>query len=122
MKLLIDANLSPRLVEPLVAEGYGVRHVSDIGLQRASDATIFERAAQDSYVVVTADSDFPMMLAARRASSPSVVLLRHVTVLSRDEHVALLIPNLRVVADDLRGGAVVSLSPTRLAVRRLPIA
>lgn len=83
MKLLIDANLSPRLVEPLAVEGYGVEHVSDIGLQRASDETILERAAQGRYVVVTADSDFPMMLAASRAEGPSVVHLRHVTELSR---------------------------------------
>lgn len=69
----------------------------------------------------TADSDFPMMLALRRAGRPSVVLLRHVTHLPRSVQAALLVANLPIVSLDLTAGAVVSLSPTRLAVRDLPI-
>ncbi|MGH3589171.1 MAG: hypothetical protein ACRDQ0_22915 [Pseudonocardia sp.] len=62
-----------------------------------------------------------MLLALRRATSPSVVLLRHVNELSRVEQGALLIANLPEVLDDLEAGAIVSLSPTRMAVRPLPI-
>ena len=50
------------------------------------------------------------------------MLLRHVAELSWPEHQALLLANLPSVLEDLQAGAVVSLSPTRLAVRRLPIA
>ncbi len=62
-----------------------------------------------------------MMLALRRATSPSVVLLRRVAELSPDEHVRLLLANLTSVTEDLERGVIVSLSPTRLAVRDLPI-
>ncbi|WP_219416742.1 hypothetical protein [Pseudonocardia nigra] len=62
------------------------------------------------------------LLALRRTASPSVVLLRHVNELPREAQSALLIANLPTVLDDLGCGAIVSLSPTRMAVRRLPIA
>lgn len=70
---------------------------------------------------MTADSDFGALLAMRRSTSPSVVHLRHVAELVAEEHVTLLVANLPQIADDLVRGAIVSLSPTRLAVRDLPI-
>ena len=121
MRFLLDANLSPQLVSALTAAGHASRHVDEIGLLKASDVTIFDRAAADGDVLITADSDFTNLLAARGSSGPSVVLLRHVAELPWREHEALLIANLPVVLADLAEGAVVSLSPTRLAVRRLPI-
>jgi len=121
VRFLLDANLSPKLVTALTAAGLACRHVDEIGLLRASDVTIFDRAAADGDVLITADSDFTNLLAARGSSGPSVVLLRHVAEQPWREHEALLIANLPVVLADLEEGAVVSLSPTRLAVRRLPI-
>jgi hypothetical protein len=38
-----------------------------------------------------------------------------------DAHTALLTANLRSIAADIERGAIVSLSPTRLAIRDLPI-
>ena len=82
---------------------------------------IFDRAVEDGFVVVTADSDFGMLLALRRAASPSVVQLRHVGELRPDAHIDLLAANLPTIQDDLEVGAIASLSPTRLAVRDLPL-
>ena len=121
MSFLLDANLSPRLVEGLTSAGHDVRHVDGMGLLGATDEVIFTRAAEDGDVLITADSDFSMLLAARGASGPSVVLLRHVAELPWPVHLALLVDNLPAVLQDLEAGAVVSLSQTRLAVRRLPI-
>ncbi|WP_026533770.1 DUF5615 family PIN-like protein [Arthrobacter sp. H14] len=121
MRLLLDANLSPKLVEPLTTVGYESIHVADVGLLRSSDDAIFEYAANEGYVVITADSDFPMMLALRHTSRPSVVLLRHITELPRHRQGELLAENLPLVEEDLHKGAIVSLSPTRLAVRDLPV-
>lgn len=122
MKFLLDANLSPRLVNSLNAAGYQARHVEHLELLAAPDATIFDQAAADGDIVITADSDFSSLLAARRTARPSVILLRHVAELSWQVPGELLIANLPLVVDDLSAGAVVSLSQTRLAVRRLPIA
>jgi predicted nuclease of predicted toxin-antitoxin system len=121
VRLLLDANLSPRLVAELRDAGYEALHVADLGLLSASDELIFERAATDQWTVVTADTDFSMLLALRAAASPSVVLLRGVAELTWTAHAGLLVANLEAVATDLDRGAVVSLSPTRLAVRMLPL-
>lgn len=121
MRFLLDANLSPRLAEALSHAGFDVRHVVELGLVGASDTAIFDRAAADGDVVITADSDFSMLLASRRSVGPSVILLRQVAELSWTAHFELLTANLPAVRADLEAGAVVSLSPARLAVRRLPI-
>ena len=117
MRLLLDANLSPRLLEPLRDAGYDVAHVGDLDLIAASDPEIFDHAVADGFAVVTTDSDFPMLLALRRAESPSVIHLRHVAELGPDGHVELLLANLPTIAAELERGVVVSLSPTRLAIR-----
>ncbi len=108
MKLLIDANLSPRVAEALRSAGFEAAHVVELDLLTATDDEIFDRAAEEGLVVVTADSDFGNLLAMRRATSPSVVHLRHVAELLTDAHVALLVANLPQVADDLERGAIVS--------------
>ncbi len=120
MKFLIDANLSPRVAAVLRERGVDSTHVIEIGLMTASDTEIFDRAVDDGFVVVTTDSDFPMLLALRRATNPSVIHLRRVSELTPEQHASLLATNLPAVAEDLEQGSVVSLSPTRLAVRRLP--
>lgn len=121
MNLLLDANLSPRVAEALRAEGFDAVHVVDLDLVTATDDEIFDGASEKGLVVVTADSDFGALLAVRRATSPSVVHLRHVAELVPEEHLGLLVANLPQVAEDLERGAIVSLSPTRLAVRDLPL-
>lgn len=121
MKLLVDANLSPRVADGLRQAGFEAVHVVDLGLVTASDDEIFDRATAEGLTVVTADSDFGMLLALRRATSPSVVQLRHVAELAPEDHVALLGANLPQIAEDLDRGAIASMSPTRLAVRDLPI-
>jgi predicted nuclease of predicted toxin-antitoxin system len=121
MKLLLDANLSPKLATPLSEAGHAVTHVADLGLLTADDTAILQRAETDGYVLVTADTDFPMLVALRRASSPSVVLLRGVAELPMARHAELLVANLPSVAEDLEGGVIVTISPSRVRVRTLPI-
>jgi len=82
MRLLLDANLSLALAEPLTAAGYDVAHVVDVGLLRANDEAIFEQAVEEGYVVVIADSDFPMMLAVRETYLGHAVLPGYVVRLS----------------------------------------
>ena len=121
MRLLLDANLSPSLIVGLKGAGFEALHVGDVDLLTASDAAIIEHARANDLVVVTVDSDFAAMLAIAGAARPSVVQLREVGELAPPAHLALLVANLAAVADDLEVGAIVSLSPTRLAVRRLPV-
>lgn len=121
MRLLLDANLSPRVAEALRESGFDAVHVADLELVTASDDVILDRANAAGFVVVTADSDFGALLALQRATSPSVLHLRRVAELAPEQHAALLAANLPQIAEDLERGAIVSLSPNRLAIRDLPI-
>ncbi len=121
MRLLLDANLSPQLVTHLGALAVDAIHVQVVGLLRASDDEIFAYATQHQMVVVTADTDFPMMLALRQTHTPSVVLLRGIAELSPSSLASLLAENLGTVADKLDRGAVVSLSTRSLRWRQLPL-
>lgn len=50
MRLLVDANLSPRLLAPLRNEGFDTTHVADIGLDTATDSVIFDLAGSEGFV------------------------------------------------------------------------
>jgi len=122
VNLLVDANLSPAVAAELRDAGHDAVHVIDVGLATALDTEIVDYADANDLVIVTVDADFPMLVALRRVTSPSVVLLRGVNELAPDQHAALLIANLPAVADDLKRGAIVSLGPDHLRVRSLPLA
>lgn len=47
MRFLLDANLSPHLLEGLAVAGHEVCHVDDVGMLGATDEVIFDRAAMD---------------------------------------------------------------------------
>jgi predicted nuclease of predicted toxin-antitoxin system len=100
VKLLIDANLSPRVAIALGEAGFDVAHVSESGLLKASDHEILDRALAEGRAVVTADSDFGALLALRRTASPSVVQLRQVTELGPEAHVTLLLTSLPSLGAD----------------------
>lgn len=121
MRLLLDANLSPRIRGRLARFGHDAVHVADVGLLNATDAVILDWCERDGRVVVTADTDFPMLVALRGATSPSIILLRGVAELSPGEHAELLVANLPSVAGDLGHGAIVTITPTRVRVRDLPV-
>ncbi len=72
-------------------------------------------------MIVSADTDFTLMLAVSGATSPSLVLLRSADRLAPADQADLILVNLPTVLKELDAGAVVSLSTTRLRVRPLPI-
>jgi len=58
MKLLLDENLSRRLV-PLLHEDFpGSSQVVHLGMESANDRQVWERAKSDGYVILTRDADF----------------------------------------------------------------
>lgn len=121
MRLLIDANLSPRIAARLCSDGYEAVHVDAAGLLGAPDEAILAHAVEARQVIITADTDFGELLATTRADRPSVVLLRSADHLTPDQQAALLAANLPTVAAELEAGAVVSIARGRLRVRSLPV-
>jgi len=81
---------------------------------------IFEHAAGDERVLISADTDFGAILALRRSARPSVILLRRVPRRPALQ-VELLVANLPKLAEFLQQGAIVVFDDTRVRVRLLPI-
>jgi len=76
VNFLVDMPLSPTLAQWLKAQGHDAVHASAVGLDRASDPEIMARAVQESRTVVTADLDYPRLLAVAQATGPSLILFR----------------------------------------------
>lgn len=75
MKLLLDQNLSPRLVGRLAAPFPGTKHVCDLSLDSASDIEVWHHAREHGFTIVTKDADFNELLAVR-GSPPKVIWIR----------------------------------------------
>ena len=58
MKLLLDRNISRKLVSPLRQEFPDSAHVAELGLAQSTDRQIWDYAGQNDYVIVSKDSDF----------------------------------------------------------------
>ena len=121
MRFLIDNNLSPLLADHLKAAGHDAAHVRDYGLQAATDSVVLARARGNHRVLISADTDFGMLLAREKAARPSILLVRRLVGRRATDQAAVILANLDVVADDLEAGAVVVLTDEWVRVRRLPI-
>ena len=120
MRFLADAGISPRTVEFLRGHGHTAIHVRELGMQRAPDRLVVEKARAEESVILTFDLDFGEILALGVLARPSVMIFR----LSDERADAV---NLRLQgviseqAEALASGALVLVEDTRYRVRRLPM-
>ena len=120
MKLVLDQGLPRSTVQHLAARQIAAEHVGDLGLGAATDTEILATALRQNAVVVTLDSDFHHLLAASRASLPSVIRIR-IEGLRGIQLATILVQVLTVASTELSAGAVVSVTTNRIRVRSLPI-
>jgi predicted nuclease of predicted toxin-antitoxin system len=81
VRLLLDQNLSARLLTILGNLYPGSAHVREIGLQAADDDTVWRYAAEHGFVIVSKDADFhersfvhghpPKVIWIRRGNCPT---------------------------------------------------
>jgi predicted nuclease of predicted toxin-antitoxin system len=120
MRFLADGGISPRTIEFLRHLGHEAEHIRMLGMQRASDLELVERARADRSVVVTFDLDFGDILALGVFDRPSVIILR-----LHDARADFVNDRLARVLDerqpDLETGALVLVEDDRYRLRRLPL-
>ena len=120
MKFLVDMPLSPLLASVLNADGHDAIHAASIGLHKAADNEIMQHAIQTGRVVITADLDYPRLLALAAAVEPSVILFRGGNW--RDSEVAerlLHIQSLPVASELER--CILTVERDRVRRRQLPL-
>jgi predicted nuclease of predicted toxin-antitoxin system len=120
MRLLLDMNLPPAWVAPLMADGHEAMHWRDVGATTASDSENLGFAREHLMVVLTHDLDFGDILAAAGGRSPIVILLRS-GGLDFAAMGPVLLKALQVHGQALREGALISLDLQRMRVRWLPL-
>jgi predicted nuclease of predicted toxin-antitoxin system len=88
VRLLLDQNLSPRLIAALADLFPDSRHVRDVGLASAEDAVVWRYAAEQGFTIVSKDADFHER-SFLLGHPPKVIWIRRGNC-STDQAVALL--------------------------------
>ncbi|MCI0418804.1 MAG: DUF5615 family PIN-like protein [Acidobacteria bacterium] len=102
------------------SRGIDTVHVGELAMASADDPSILDTAREVGRVVVTLDADFHTLLALSGCSSPSVIRIR-IEKLRAAELAELLFNVTTQTQQPLIAGAMVSVQPTRLRVRHLPL-
>ncbi len=74
MKFLLDMPVSAQLIDVLSANGHEGVHAHAIGLDRAQDRDLLQLAWDQDRIIITADLDFPRLLALSAADGPGLTL------------------------------------------------
>ncbi len=121
VRFLIDNNLSPQVAVLLADAGHAATHVREYGMQAAPDIDVLAKARDEERVLVSADTDFGMLLSRQHEVTPSVILVRRLVGRRAKDITEVVLANLGDVVADIELGAIVVLGEESVRVRRLPI-
>jgi predicted nuclease of predicted toxin-antitoxin system len=119
VKFLVDMPLSPALAAWLCERGHDAVHAANLDMRRASDEAILHKAQSENRVVITADLDYPRLLALS-AAEPGLILFRGGNWSERDV-TALIGSLLDEFADRDFARSVFVVERKRVRRRRLPL-
>jgi predicted nuclease of predicted toxin-antitoxin system len=120
VKFLVDMPLSPGLARWLRAEGHDAIHAIELSMHRSPDSEILQPAARSGRVVVTADLDFPRLLAELGSTGPGLILLRGGNYSEAESQDCVRRVLMSVEHAELPGSVVV-VDRERIRRRRLPV-
>ena len=112
--------LSPELAAWLREQGHDAVHAAQLGLAHAPDVEILEHARREERVVVTADLDYPRLLALAQSERPGLMLFRRGDYSER-EALDRLKRTLETIPHQELPNSVVVIEKGRIRQRRLPL-
>ena len=120
MRFLIDMPLSPGLARWLVQAGHDAIHASERSLDRAPDTELLRLALAEGRIIITADLDYPRILALTDAEGPALILFRggNFSELESQSRLARVLS--AIPTDDLMRSIIV-IEKERIRRRRLPL-
>lgn len=112
--------VTPRAGAHLRAAGHDAVHASEVGLSTATDLEIVKTARAQGRIIVTADLDYPRLLALQKAEGPGIILFRGGTY--SDAEMLVLLDRVLAQSEpsDLESSITV-VDQGRVRRRRLPI-
>ena len=122
MRFLVDNAISPFVSKGLIKLGHDSIHVRDFNLQAANDLIILRKAAEESRIIISADTDFSFLLSKYSSHKQSVILFRKGAERNPAKQIDLLVANLAgEVIHNLEQGCIVIIEEKRIRIRMLPI-
>ena len=116
MKFLVDNAISPLVAQILNEEGHDAKHLRDYAMQAAKDNEVFQLAAKEQRILISADADFGSILALQNWTGPSFILFRGIS--RRPEKQAeLILLNLARLQSSLENGCVAVFENGRIRLR-----
>jgi len=112
--------LSPTLAQWLTSQGHDAVHAAAIGLARAPDTEIMARAKSDGRIIMTADLDYPRLLALSAADGPAVILFRGGDW-KESQAINRLSVALSIIPEDELSRSFVVIEKSRIRRRALPL-
>lgn len=120
MRFICDMPVSLSVSQWLTGRNHDSVHVKDLGMKKAVDREIVEKAEKEKRVVITCDLDFGDIMAASGETAPSVIIFR-----LSNSTASNMISRLAAVIDEsassLDRGAIIIIEDTRHRIRTLPV-
>ncbi len=120
MKFLLDMPVSVSLLNVLRSYGHEGVHASQIGKACAGDEELLDLARQDERVVITADLDFPRLLALSYSTGPGIILFRGGNYSDIEMH-HLLVRVLSEISPEKLKKSICVVNQKRIRITELPI-
>lgn len=118
MKFLVDAPLPPSVAVFLRSKGHEASHVFERGWGRFSDKEILGAAGKEGAVVITADLDFPRLIAITPDKRSGLILFRGANW-KFDAICESLVRLFETITERRIVSSIVVVEPSRIRVRNL---
>jgi predicted nuclease of predicted toxin-antitoxin system len=118
LDFLLDENVPFSAVATLHEQGYSAHHVRDFGLLGAPDETIFARAQEEGWIIVTRDLGFGNLLDYPLGTHAGIIVLRLPSTFTAGQIRNTLSTFISGVEPKMLRGALAIVEPNRYRIRR----